>query len=182
MTRQHYSIKIQQVLHKWQISLTLPLSNHINIQFMCVWAVTAGIKLKKKCREATARTQVFPLPARFKVSAMRSQSSEEACCWSSCQCNHRQLFQGYAHLSSHCGDTSLRFGPSHKLSLYMHTHTHTCLCQVLTYTRTDTDKSWHCQEWLTKRVLLSLYVWTRLLSTLFLVLTLKCRWFLFIYL
>lgn len=121
-------------------------------------------------REGSASTQVFPLPARFKVPAMRSQSSVEACCWSSCQGNHRQLFQGYAHLSFHCGDVWLRFGPPHKLSLHTHTYTHLPASEqgyVLTYARADTDKSWHCQEWLRKGIFPALFIYAWLLSTPF---------------
>lgn len=119
-------------------------------------------------RGGSATTQVFPLLARFKVPAVRSQSSEEACCWSSCQGNHRQLFQDYAHLSSHCGDVSFRFGPPHKLSLYTLTHLPVSVQgRILTHTRADTDKSWHCQEWLRKRIFLTLCICTLLLSTPF---------------
>lgn len=120
----------------WQVSVPLSPSHHISIQCLCVSRGSRHhTKEKQGSSEGSADTQLFPLPARSKVPAVRSQSSEEACCWNSRQRNHRQLFQGYTHLSSHCGDVSLRFGPPHKLPA----HARTCLylCR---------SKYWHTQR------------------------------------
>ncbi len=146
----------------WQNSVALSLSNHITVQSLR--AEAAGIKQTQGSREGSTSTQVSPLPVRFKVPAMRSQSFGEACCWSSCHGNHRQLFQGYAHWSSHCGDVLLRFGPPHKPSLHTHTHTPTTICAGIS---TDIHEDWHWAD------IVKNDLWKGVFLTLF-----RCRWLL----
>lgn len=122
--------------HVTGFSAAVPVTSHQHSVSVCEQRQQAShYKEKQGSSEGSADTQLFPLPARSKVPAVRSQSSEEACCWNSRQRNHRQLFQGYTHLSSHCGDVSLRFGPPHKLPA----HARTCLylCR---------SKYWHTQR------------------------------------
>ena len=77
-----------------------------------------------KCREDGDSTPVFPLPVRFKVSVVTSQSSEEVLCWISCQHKPQAALSRQRPLAvfSHCVDVLLRFGPPHNCHCYTGIH------------------------------------------------------------
>lgn len=88
---------------------------------------------KQGRRRGKAALKFFPFFQRDPRCLPRHhRNSEEACCWSFCQANHRQLFQGYAHLSPSRGggDVFLRFAAPHRTArTHCHLHAGTPCCR-----------------------------------------------------
>ena len=140
----------------WWISLapSLSLSNHITIPSLCEQRQQATNQKKKEMQgstEGSASTQVFPLPVRLKVPAVRLQSREERgklAVEASVKATTGSSFRATPTYPSQCRDVLLRFSPPHKLSLYTRTHTHTHTCLI----STDIHKGWHWPELTLSRV------------------------------